>query len=922
MAIIVPIVSAWNPAGLNKALKDIQRAKTDFDKFVAGTSSIGKSMSNVGKSLSMNVTLPLTLLGAASVRTAADFEVAMAQVAVATDTPVSGLQNLSDLAKQLGADTIFSANEAAQAMLELAKAGINPAQIEAGALSNTLNLAAASGMQLAESAVVMSAGMNTFNLSAKDSTSIVDALAGAANASAADVSDIALALQQTGQQAVASGLTIQETTAALAAFADAGVRGSDAGTSFKTFLQRLNPVSAEAAKTMKQLGIEFFDSSGNMKDLTDIAGEVQKGFKGLTQEQRLAAMQTIFGSDALRAANILYDEGSIGIAKYITATSESGTAAEMAAARNSGLAGALEALKGSMETAALVIGETLAPTIKTVAGALQDFFNGFTKLNTSTQKAIVFFGGLVAVLGPALFIFGAFLGSLANIAKVMGTVNLLMGTNIGLFKGTAFAAGQATTAVTIFGRAARIAIASTGIGLLIVAVAELIILMTGLGNETTVTANKSVAAGARMRNSFAGVQDEIDATRAKNAALARELALGKQESRDSARSTGRNNAPASTKSITDQLKNLNLELDKVGGGSTKATAGIKGLSAAGKAAQVAMTRLTGDLKFANEELDLANQKYDAFKTSVTSAIKGIMDFGGAMSNSRNTQQAAVDATKALADAQSAYNEALKTGDIKDQEEALSRLNEAQATATASVTGKKSFLQVLQEQADQASTFSSKVQTLISMGLSEGAIGQVLAAGADAGTAIADEIIAGGSTVVAKVDQLIAATASAAEQLAAAGKVQFFDAGIAQGQALVDGVKAAIAAANFSINVEGAIVNQGAIDLVNSTLAKYRKSGKKLTKNEKQKITDLANQLGVDIPAMAKGGIVNKPTLALIGEAGPEAVVPLTGKNMPMGATYNINVTAGMGADGAVIGREIVDAIKKYERASGPVFASA
>jgi ribosomal protein L1 len=103
MAIIVPIVSAWNPAGLNRALKDIQRAKTDFDKFVAGTSSIGKSMSNVGKSLSMNLTLPLTLVGAASVRTAADFEVAMAQVGVATDTPVAGLENLSSLAKQLGA---------------------------------------------------------------------------------------------------------------------------------------------------------------------------------------------------------------------------------------------------------------------------------------------------------------------------------------------------------------------------------------------------------------------------------------------------------------------------------------------------------------------------------------------------------------------------------------------------------------------------------------------------------------------------------------------------------------------------------------------------------------------------------------------------------------------------------------------------
>lgn len=924
MAIIVPIVSAWNPTGLNKALADIRKAEGSFNKFVAGTSGIGKSMSNMGKSMSMNVTLPLTLLGAASVKTAAEFEVAMAQVGVATDTPVSGLKNLSDLAKQLGADTIFSANEAAQAMLELSKAGITPAEISSGALANTLNLAAASGMALADSAIVMSAGMNTFNLGASDSVSIVDALAGAANASAADVSDIAMALQQTGQQAVASGLTIQETTAALAAFADAGVRGSDAGTSFKTFLQRLNPVSAEAASVMKKLGIEFFDSSGNMKDLTAIAGEVQTGFEGLTQESRLAAMQTIFGSDALRAANILYEEGAVGIGKYITATSESGSAQEMADARMSGLAGSLESLKGSMETAALVIGEQLAPTIMIVADAIQRFFNGFTKLNPATQKSIIFFGGLLAVLGPVLFIFGTFLGSLANIAKVMGTVNLLMGTNIGLFKGTAFAAGQATTQVTIFGRALRIAIAGTGIGLLIIGIAELIILMTGLGDATTVTANKSVEAGARMRNSFAGVQQEIDATREKNAALARELALGKQESRDAGRSRGRNNAPARTTSLDDQLKKLNLDLTNVSGSSDKVESSFVGLSKAGKAAQDRIAALSTQMKNANDVLKSWKERYETFKDSVTGAIKGVIDFGSAVSSSRTTQQAAIDSTKELADAQAAYDQSLKTGSIREREDALKRLNEAQQNATKSIEGKKSFLQILQDQADQAATFSSKVQTLISMGLSEGAIGQVLAAGADAGTAIADEIIAGGSAAVVKVDALVAATATAAQQLAAAGKIAFYDAGLAQGEALVAGVIAAIKKAGFSISGTdpATILNKRAIDTVNTQLAKYRKSGGKLTDAEKQSVTDLANSLGVDVPKMAKGGIVTSPTLAMIGEAGPEAVIPLSGNNAPMGSVYNINITAGMGANGNQIGREIVDAIKRYERVSGPIFMSA
>jgi TP901 family phage tail tape measure protein len=925
MAIIVPIVSAWNPAGLNRALKDIQRAKTDFDKFVAGTSSIGKSMSNVGKSLSMNVTLPLTLVGAASIRTAADFEVAMAQVAVATDTPVSGLKNLSDLAKQLGADTIFSANEAAQAMLELAKAGITPAEISSGALANTLDLAAASGMALAESAVVMSAGMNTFNLGAKDSVSIVDALAGAANASAADVSDIALALQQTGQQAVASGLTIQETTAALAAFADAGVRGSDAGTSFKTFLQRLNPVSAEAAKTMKQLGIEFFDSSGNMKDLTGIAGEVEKGFKGLTQEQRLAAMQTIFGSDALRAANILYTEGADGIAKYIKASSLSGAAADMAAARNSGLSGSLEKLKGSMETAALVIGEVLAPTIMRVAEALQNFFNGFAKLNPVTQKAIIFFGGLLAVLGPVLFIFGAFIGSLANIAKLMGTVNLLMGTNIGLFKGTAFAAGQATAAVTIFGRAIRIAIASTGIGLLIVGIAELIILMTGLGDATTVTANKSVIAGARMRNSFAGVQDEIDATRKKNSLLQKELALGKQESRDAARSEGRNNAPARITSITEQLKDLNLEFNGVGGSGAKATKVAKELS---KETQAAMARLGNELKSRSDQLDAIKEKFKSIKNAVKEAITGVINFGAAQGASANSLQNALDAQTALTQAQLEYDQSLKAGNIEAVQIALENLQAAQTSATNSITKKKSFLEVLQDQAALATQFADKVKTLISLGLSESAIGQVLAAGAEAGTAIADEIIAGGATVVTQVNSLVEATASVAEAVGEAAGKQFYQAGIDAGQALVDGVRAAIAAAGFSIGIDGNITapTQDAEPAAAAPSGPAKKPAKKPAATPVKAPKPAINQ-GLlnkfkNIPMMAAGGIVNTPTLAMIGEAGPEAVIPLTGNNMPMGATYNININAGMGADGAVIGREIVDMIKRYERVSGPVFASA
>jgi TP901 family phage tail tape measure protein len=204
---------------------------------------IGNQMRAAGRVMTTYITLPIVAAGAMAVKTAAEFETSMRQIAVATGAPNKELKKMEKLAIKLGADTIYSANEAAEAMLELAKSGITPAQISAGALESTLALAAASGLDMAQSAVVMGTSLNAFHLEAKDSKGAVDALAGAANASSAEVKDIALALQQVSAMAYQSGLSIQETTAVLAAFADSGIRGSDAGTSFKVFLQRLNPVT-------------------------------------------------------------------------------------------------------------------------------------------------------------------------------------------------------------------------------------------------------------------------------------------------------------------------------------------------------------------------------------------------------------------------------------------------------------------------------------------------------------------------------------------------------------------------------------------------------------------------------------------------------------------------------------------------------
>jgi hypothetical protein len=322
--------------------------------------------------------------------------------------------------------------------------------------------------------------------------------------------------------------------------------------------------------------------------------------------------------------------------------------------------------------------------------------------------------------------------------------------------------------------------------------------------------------------------------------------------------------------IAAEANNLAASIDTPGGGG----ASSKSVGGASKAATEKIAKFTEALSNANQVLNDSKQKFRDYASSVTSSITGVINFSSAATDETGT-----------------------------------------------------FLENLIAQATKAQDFGTKVRTLLSMGLSETAIGQVLQAGAEAGTKIADEIIAGGATVVDQVNTLITATQTVAEELGLSAATQFYQAGVTAGQALVDGVRSAIAAAGFSIGADGNIISPATEPATSAVSGVAAKSKAKPKASTSKKPTAPAVSQGLlnklaRIPAMAAGGIVTGPTLALIGEAGPEAVVPLSGRNSGMGNTYNINVNAGMGTNGAQVGKEIVDAIKRFEKASGPVFASA
>ena len=414
-----------------KSLKETTgSASANLAKVSAVSGEFGNKVKGVGQSL-LPVTGALTGVGAASTVMANNFNDAMSQAAGALDKPMSEMEDLRQLAIQTGQDTVFSATDAGNAITELAKGGLTEADIKAGALKTTMDLAASSGMDLGEAANVV---VQAMGLSANESAEAANALAGAAAASSTDVEPLTQALAQCSAGAKNAGWSIQETTAVLARFADAGIEGSDAGTSLKTMLQRLAAPTDSAATMIEQLGLQTRDSNGDLLGASEIAEELQNKLGGLDSASRDAALSTIFGSDAMRAATVMMDSGTEGIQKYINAANDQEAAQRLANSQMSDGSRAIEELKGSLETAAIQIGDTLAPIVQKVAELITALVNKFSALPEGVQQVIVVVGILVAALGPLLMVIGqislgisAVAGTLSKLSGIGGVVTNLIG---------------------------------------------------------------------------------------------------------------------------------------------------------------------------------------------------------------------------------------------------------------------------------------------------------------------------------------------------------------------------------------------------------------------------------------------------------------------------------------------------------------
>jgi TP901 family phage tail tape measure protein len=344
---------------------------------------------------------------AAASKASMDFDAQMSNVQAATHESAENMGLLRQAALDAGEATVFSATEAAQAIEELSKAGVSTADILGGGLTGSLDLAAAGGIGVADAAGIAATALKQFNLNGSDMSHVADLLAAGAGKAMGDVTDLSQALNQSALVAKQTGLSIEETTAGLSAFAAQGLLGSDAGTSFKSMLQALNPTSAQAADLMEKYNLQAYDAQGNFVGLAEYAGKLKTGLSGLSTEQQNATLKTIFGADAVRAATVLYQNGAEGITEWTEAVDDQGYAAETARMRLDNLKGDIEALGGAFETALIDTGSAGNDVLRTMAQALTGLISMYNDLPEPVQASVLALGGAaaaVALTGGAAFL--------------------------------------------------------------------------------------------------------------------------------------------------------------------------------------------------------------------------------------------------------------------------------------------------------------------------------------------------------------------------------------------------------------------------------------------------------------------------------------------------------------------------------------
>ena len=399
--------------------------------------TVGDNISSAGQKL-LPVTAGVTALGTAAVSTAANFESSMSQVqatmgitkdamSTVNGESVNTMDTLSALAKKMGSETAFSASECAEALNYLALAGYDTQQM-CDTLPTVLNLAAAGGIDLASASDMVTDAMSALGMGVDEAGTMVDQMAKTASTTNTSVAQLGEGILTIGATAKTVKGGTAELNTALGILANNGIKGAEGGTHLRNVILSLQNPTDKAAACMEQLGLDVYDSEGNMRSLNDILGDLNTSMDGMTAAEKSNIIGQIFNKTDLSSVNaLLANTGTTWDDLQQSIIDSGGAAQQMADTQLDNLQGQITILKSALEGLAISFGELLMPAIKMIVGWVQQFVDWLNGMDEGTKKVVTTIALLAAALGPVLIVIGKVVSAVGTIMtivpKVAGVIN-------------------------------------------------------------------------------------------------------------------------------------------------------------------------------------------------------------------------------------------------------------------------------------------------------------------------------------------------------------------------------------------------------------------------------------------------------------------------------------------------------------------
>lgn len=587
--------------------------------------NFGDKVTNLGKKFAP-ISGAVTAIGVASIKTAADFESAMSQVAATMGMTSEEINNgsedfarLEQAARDMGKATKYSATDAANALNYLALAGYSVDESIA-TLPTVLNLAAAGGIDLAYASDMVTDAMSALGDKAGTAEEFVDKMAKTSQKSNTSVAQLGEAILTVGGTAkvLAGGTT--ELNAALGILADNGIKGAEGGTALRNVIMSLTAPTDDAAELMASLGVNVYDAQGKMRPLNRTLKDLNNALSTMNDQERSNVLSTIFDARVLKSAEALL--GNCGdrfneLSGYIN--DSEGAAKAMADTMQNNLNGKITTLKSAISEAAISIGQIFIPTIDKIVEVIQKWTDKFNSLDNRSKKIIATIGAVIAAIAPVLLVVGKVISSIGLFSIGLGSAVKALAA----FK-AALSISKIIQGVTTAVTGLNAVLAANPILLVVAAIAALVIALTALGvaiykNWDSIKA-WCADIGKKVKDTFVNLGNHV-----KDAAVSVKKSI--DENFPAAGKAIDKTMEAASKTVSEKLSNIKKAFDDNGGGikGTVAAAfeAVKGYHTAGF---TFIDNLTG-----NKLSGLATSFRDKFteiKNNVSSKLENLKsDFG-------------------------------------------------------------------------------------------------------------------------------------------------------------------------------------------------------------------------------------------------------------------------------------------------------